>query len=194
MEKTINNLAKAFIGESQARNRYTFYAKQAKKDGFDQIAELFELTADNEREHAKWLMRMLHELKEQKGGDFQEPQVEADMPTTYGSTAENLQAAIAGEHYENSDMYPSFADEAEAEGLPEIAARLRSIGKAEKHHEERYQKLLKQVQAETMWHKEEEVTWMCRKCGYTHTGQEPPKECPSCDHPANYFQVKCEQY
>jgi rubrerythrin len=194
MQKTIENLAKAFIGESQARNRYAFYAKQAKKEGYDQIAELFELTADNEREHAKWLMRMLSDLKAKQGGSFQDPVVEADMPTVFGDTAANLQAAIDGENHENTSMYPSFAQEADKEGLPEVAERLRAISRAEEHHEERYRKLLKQVQEDTMWKKEEETTWMCRKCGYTHTGQKPPEKCPSCDHPVNYFQIKCETY
>ncbi|SRR6056297_69675 len=197
MQKTIKNLAQAFIGESQARNRYTFYAKTAKKEGYPQLEEIFLLTADNEKEHAKWLMRMINDLKgksEESAEELKDLQVEADTPTVFGTTAENLQAAIDGENYENTRMYPEFAQTAEEEGLPEIAKRLRHIGKAEEHHEERYQKLLKQVQEGTMFKKQESQKWMCRECGYVHEGEQPPEECPSCSHPYNYFQIKCEEY
>ncbi|HHN64414.1 MAG TPA: rubrerythrin family protein [Nitrospirae bacterium] len=194
MKKTIENLTKAFIGESQARNRYTFYAKIAQKEGYDQIAELFLITADNEREHAKWLFRLINELKGKTGEELKEISVEAAAPLTLGSTAENLQAAIDGENYEHTSMYPGFAQVAEEEGFPEIATRLRAIAKAEAHHEERYRKLLAQVQAGTVFKKPQSVTWVCRKCGYVHEGTEPPERCPSCNHEANYFQVKCEEY
>ncbi len=194
MKKTIENLTKAFIGESQARNRYTFYAKIAQKEGYDQIAELFLITADNEREHAKWLFRLINELKGKAGEELKEISVEAAAPLTLGSTAENLQAAIDGENYEHTSMYPGFAQVAEEEGFPEIATRLRAIAKAEAHHEERYRKLLAQVQAGTVFKKPQSVTWVCRKCGYVHEGTEPPERCPSCNHEANYFQVKCEEY
>lgn len=188
---TIENLTNAFIGESQARNRYTIYAKIAKKEGFEQIAEIFLVTADNEREHAKWLFRMINELNKNNESKIK---VDAAAPTTLGSTLENLKAAIAGENFEYSIMYPEFADTAEKEGFPEIAARLRAISVAEKHHEERFKKLLKEVENDSVFKKENKVYWVCRKCGYIHEGEEAPEKCPSCDHPKNYFEVKCEEY
>jgi rubrerythrin len=194
MEKTIENLAKAFIGESQARNRYTFYAKIAKEEGFEQISDIFLVTAENEREHAKWLFRMINELKKQSRENLDEIKVEAGAPTILGDTAENLKAAIAGEHYENTEMYPEFADVAEKDGFPDVAKRLRAIAVAEEHHEERYKKLLTEVEGNTTFKKEKKVYWVCRKCGYVHEGEEPPEECPSCDHPKNYFERKCEEY
>lgn len=194
MQKTIKNLTKAFIGESQARNRYTFYSKIALNEGFDQISEIFLITADNEREHAKWLFRLINGLKEKSNENLNEITIEAAAPTTLGSTAENLKAAIAGEHYENTKMYPEFADIAEKEGFPEIANRLRAIAKAEEHHEERYKKLLKVVEGNTVFKKEKKVYWVCRKCGYMHEEKEPPAKCPSCDHESKYFQIKCEEY
>jgi len=190
MKKTLQNLTKAFIGESQARNRYTIYAKVAKKEGFQQIGDLFLLTADNEREHAKWLFRMIQKIK----GDSQEIKVEAIAPLVLGKTAENIKSAIAGEHYETSEMYPEFAKAAEEEGLQEIADRLKAIGKVESHHEERYKKLLELVETGKVTKRDSEVEWVCSKCGYVHKGTEPPKECPSCDHPTEYFSVKCEEF
>lgn len=194
MKETIKNLTKAFIGESQARNRYTMYSKIASKEGYDQIAEIFLLTADNEREHAKWLFRMINDLKKESGEDLSEIIVEAGAPTTLSTTVENIKAAIAGEHYENTEMYPGFADVAKKEGLTEIADRIKAISKAEEHHEERYIKLLKEVEAGTVFKKSESRTWVCRKCGYTHEGNTPPDECPSCNHESNYFELKCEEY
>ncbi len=194
MKETLKNLAKAFIGESQARNRYAFYAKQAKKDGFEQIAEIFLTTAENEKEHAKRLFEHINILKKKSGEKLDEIEVEASVPTTFGTTAENLKAAIAGENYEHSKMYPSFAATAEKEGLTEIAKRLKSIAKAEEHHEERYAKLLKQVEAGTVFKKDKEVWWVCRECGYVHFGKEPPEKCPSCDHAKSFYQLKCEEY
>ncbi len=194
MNETIQNLAKAFIGESQARNRYSFYAKAAKKEGFEQIAEIFLVTAENEKEHAKWLFRLINELKAKSSGKLDEIRVEASAPTVLGTTAENLKAAIAGENYEHTKMYPEFADTAEKEGLKEIADRLRAIAAAEKHHEERYSKLLKELEAGTVFRKGKEVEWVCRECGYVHTGKEPPEKCPSCSHPRSFYQVKCEEY
>lgn len=190
MKKMIENLTKAFIGESQARNRYTFYSKIAQNEGFEQISEIFLITADNEREHAKWLFRLINELKQKS---YDEIIVEAVAPTTLGNTVENLKAAIAGENYENTIMYPEFADIAEREGIPEIAKRLRAIARAEEHHEKRYKKLLKEIEGGTVFKKDREVYWVCRKCGYVHEGKEPPVKCPSCDHEAKYFQVKCEE-
>ncbi|RLI14094.1 MAG: rubrerythrin family protein [Candidatus Hecatellales archaeon] len=194
MGETIKNLVKAFIGESQARNRYTFYAKAAKQEGYEQIAEIFLITAENEKEHASSLFKLINELKKQSGGSLDEISVEAAAPTVLGTTAENLKAAIAGENYEHTKMYPEFAEVAEKEGYPEIAKRLRAIAKAEEHHEERYRKLLKEVEAGTVFKKEKEVWWVCRECGYIHYGKEPPEKCPSCDHPRSYFQIKCEEY
>ena len=194
MKNTILNLAKAFIGESQARNRYTFYAKIAKQEGFEQISEIFLVTAENEREHAKWLFRLINELKKESEEDLSEIKVEASVPTVLGNTIDNLKAAIAGENYEYTQMYPEFADVAEREGHPEIAQRLRAIAKAEQHHEERYKKLLKEVEGNTVFKKEKKVYWVCRKCGYVHEGENPPEKCPSCSHPKNYFQLKCEEY
>ncbi len=188
--KTLENLVKAFIGESQARNRYSMYAKIAKKEGFEQIAEIFEITAENEREHAKWIFRMIQELK----GDVNEINVEAVSPLVLGSTLENLKAAITGENYEHSKMYPEFARIAEEEGFPEIAARLRAIAKAEEHHEERFKKLLELVESGKFFERDEEIVWVCRKCGYVHKGKTPPEKCPSCDHEKNYFQRKCEEF
>jgi rubrerythrin len=190
MQETLKNLAKAFVGESQARNRYTIYAKIAQKEGFDQISEIFLKTADQEREHAKWLFRMIQELKQ----DTPEIQVDASVPTTLSNTLENLKAAAAGENYEHSNMYPSFADTAQNENLPEVATRLRSIAIAEKHHEDRYQKLIKEVEANSIFEKQEIKTWVCRKCGYEHKGKTPSEKCPSCNHPRNYFEIKCEEY
>ena len=195
MEKTIKNLTKAFIGESQARNRYTMYAKIAKKEGYDQMSAVFIETADQEREHAKWLFRMINELKEEAGeGKYEEIVVEAGAPTLLGTTEENLKAAIEGENYEYTDMYPEFAATAEEEGYPKIAVRLKSIAKAEAHHEDRYKKLLTEAETNSVFKKEEDVKWVCRKCGYEHEGVSAPLKCPACDHPVAYFQVKCEKY
>jgi rubrerythrin len=194
MKKTIENLTKAFIGESQARNRYTFYAKVAKKEGFEQIAGIFLITAENEKEHGSWLFKLINELKKKIDENLDEIKVEAVAPTTLGSTSDNLKAAIAGENYEHTKMYPEFADVAEKEGFLEITKRLRAIAIAEKHHEERYKKLLKEVEAGTIFKKEKEVWWVCRECGYVYFGKEPPEKCPSCGHPRSFYQIKCEEY
>ncbi|MHA1712619.1 MAG: rubrerythrin [Candidatus Ranarchaeia archaeon] len=194
MKETIKNLTKAFIGESMARNRYTIYAKTAEKEGYPQIAEIFMQTAEQEREHAKWLFRLINELKEKHNGEYDTIQVEAGAPTTLGTTVDNLKAAIAGENHEHSSMYPDFAKTAEQEGLREIATRLRAIAVAELHHEQRYQKLLKEVAAGTVFKKGKKYVWICRKCGYMHEGDSPPEMCPSCSHPAKYFQIQCETY
>ena len=194
MEKTLQNLTKAFIGESQARNRYTIYSKIAAKEGFQQIADVFSLTADNEREHAKWLFRMINDLKAKSDENLDEIKVEAGAPTIMDTTIKNLKAAISGEHYEYESMYPEFADTAESEGFPEIAKRLRAISNAEEHHEERYKKLLEVLEADSVFKKQESVEWVCRKCGHTHTGNEALEVCPSCGHPTAYFELKSENY
>ena len=195
MQKTLENLSKAFIGESQARNRYALYSKVAKKEGYEQLAEIFLITADNEREHAKWLMKMIQGLKAERGEKLDELIVEsAPVPMVLGNTVENLKSAIDGEHYENSQMYPEFADTAEEEGLTDISERLFAIGFAETHHEERYRKFLRQIEAGTIFKKDKDVEWSCRKCGHVYIGTEPPEKCPSCDHPSSYFEIKCEEY
>ena len=194
MKNTLENLVKAFIGESQARNRYTFYAKIAKKEGFEQIADIFLVTAENEKEHANNLFKLISELKKRGNEKPDEVKVEATAPTVLGGTKENLMASIAGENYEYTKMYPEFADVAEKEGFPGIAEKLRAIAKAEEHHEERYKKLLRQVDGGTFFKKEDDVWWVCRECGYIHFGKEPPKNCPACDHSRRYFQLKCEEY
>jgi len=194
MSKTIENLAKAFVGESQARNRYTMYSKIAKKEGFEQIAEIFLITADNEREHAAKIFGEIQELKKLSDEDLSALKIEAEVPTVYGTTAENLKAAIAGENYEHVTMYPEFAATAEDEGYPKIAARLKAIATAEEHHEERYMKLLKQVEAGTVFKKDKEVWWVCRECGYVHFGKEALEECPSCNHARAFYQLKCEEF
>ncbi len=194
MKNTIQNLAKAFIGESQARNRYTFYAKAAKQEGYEQIAEIFLITADNEREHATWMFRLINELKKKSKENLDSIKVEAEVPTVIGTIAENLKASIFGENYEHTKMYPEFADAAEEEGLPDIAKRLLAIAVVESHHKERFAKLLKELEAGTVFKKDKEVWWVCRECGYVHFGKEPPQACPSCSHPRSYYQLKCEEY
>ncbi len=188
--KTLQNLTKAFIGESQARNRYAYYAKVAQKEGYEQIAGIFLETAEQEKTHAKRLFEHIQEIK--KG--LAELVVDATAPTVFGSTIENLKAAIAGENHEHTEMYPGFAKIADEEGLSKIAGRLRSIAVAEKHHEERYKKLLAEVEAGTVHKKQTETVWICRECGYLHVGKEAPEMCPSCDHPRAYYQVQSENY
>ena len=194
MSETMKNLAKAFIGESQARNRYQMYSKVAKKEGYEQIADIFLVTADNEREHAKWNFQMLKQLKKKLKIKEEAIHVDAEAPLVLDDTITNLKAAIAGENYEYTIMYPEFADIADKEGHSKIAERLRAIGKAEVHHEERYLKILEQVEAGTVFKKKEKVRWVCRKCGYVHEGEEPPHTCPCCSHPHNYFELLCETY
>ncbi len=171
--KTERNLREAFAGESQARNKYTFFASVAKKAGYEQIAEIFLKTADNEKEHAKLWFKHLGEL---------------------GDTAENLKAAAAGENYEWTDMYARMAEEAEEEGFTQIAAQFRAVAKIEKTHEERYQALLKNVLEEKVFEKTDVVVWECRNCGHLHIGVKAPKVCPVCAHPESYFEVRKENY
>jgi len=194
MNKTIESLAKAFVGESQARNRYTFYSEIAKDEGFEQIAEIFLITADNEREHASWFFKLINELKKKSKENLDEIKIEVAVPTILGTTKENLKAAIAGENYEHTKLYQEFANIADKEGFPEIAKRIRAIAIAESHHEERYMKILKEVEAGTVFKKDKEVWWVCRECGYMHFGKQPPEKCPSCGHPKSFYQIKCEEY
>ncbi|MDD5651809.1 MAG: ferritin family protein [Candidatus Moranbacteria bacterium] len=196
MEKTIKNLTKAFIGESQARNRYSIYAEIAQKEGLEQISSIFLETADQEKEHARWLFKFINELKEKSGEaeKYEEITVEAGAPTDLGTTRENLKAAIAGESYEFESMYPEFSKTAGEEGLNEISARLMLIGKAESHHKERYEKILEALEKNSVFKKEEKNEWVCRQCGYVHTGSEAPQKCPACEKPQAFFQLRCEIY
>jgi len=191
--KTIENLQKAYVGECQARNRYTFYAKVALKEGFNQISDIFTETAEQEREHAKQLFVLIKELK-QKNNITENLVIEAEVPIVYGNTINNLNSAISGENHEYTEMYPEFANIAEKEGFIDIARKLRAIAIAEKHHEERYKKLLKNLTEDRLFKKEIEIVWLCMKCGYMHKGKEPPKECPSCGHLTSYFKVQDEEY
>lgn len=189
MKETFRNLCIAFVGECQARNRYTFYASIASKEGYEVIRTIFQETADQEKEHAKRIFEAIQKLKKDDS-----LKIETEVPLVLGTTIENLRSAIAGENYEYTQMYPSFADKAEEEGLQDIADRLRAIKKAEEHHEERYKKLLKEIENETIFKKDKIVKWTCMECGYVHEGKEPPKKCPSCDHAKAFYKLKCEEY
>ena len=182
--RTEKNILTAFAGESQARNRYSYFASQAKKDGFEQIAAIFAETADQEKEHAKRLFKFL------EGGEVE---VTAAFPAgVIGTTAENLEASAEGEHHENTVMYPEFAEVAEEEGFKLIANTFLSIAKAEVGHENRYRKLLADVEGDTVFKRDEEVTWRCRNCGYMHEGTSAVNKCPACDHPQAHFEVYSE--
>jgi rubrerythrin len=184
--KTEKNLLTAFAGESQARNRYTYYASKAKKEGFVQIADIFEETANQEKEHAKRLFKFF------EGGEVE---IQAAFPAgVIGSTAENLKAAAGGEHYEWESMYPQFAAAAREEGLTEIANVLEAIAVAEKQHEKRYLGLLANVEAGTVFKKNTKVVWRCRNCGYLHEGEQAPDKCPACAHPQAHFELLAENW
>ncbi len=184
--RTEQNLLKSFAGESQARMRYTFFAKQAKEEGYEQIAAIFLETADQEMVHAKRMFKYL------EGGMLE---ITAAYPAgKIGNTAENLVAAAAGENEEWTDLYPHFADVAEEEGFKEIATMYRMIAKAEAVHEEQYLKLLDRVNNGTVFAREEDIEWQCRHCGYVFTGKKPPKNCPTCLHPQAYFEPKNSAY
>lgn len=171
--QTEKNLQAAFAGESQARNKYTYFASVAKKQGYEQIAALFLKTADNEKEHAKLWFKELAGI---------------------GSTAENLAAAAEGENYKWTDMYAGFAKTAEAEGFPELAARFRMVGEVERHHEERYRALLHNVETAAVFAKSEVKIWECRNCGHIVVGTAAPEVCPVCNHPQSYFELCAENY
>lgn len=194
MKKTLEALTQAFVGESQARNRYAIYASAARKEGLLQIADIFEQTAEQEKEHASRFFKMIQVVKTKMGENMDEVVVDTSAFVKVGITLENLQYAIDGEHHENSDLYPGFAKIAEEEWFPEIAARILSISHAEEHHEARYQAIRDQLAAGTLAAKAEDIEWMCTKCGYVHKGKFPPAKCPSCDHESNYYIVKCEKY
>lgn len=183
---TERNLLTAFAGESQARNRYTYFASQAKKDGFVQISHIFEETANQEKEHAKRLFKFL------KGGEVE---IQAAFPAgVIGNTAENLKAAAAGEHYEWESMYPEFAKTARKEGFETIAETFEAIAVAEKQHENRFLGLLRNVEAGAVFKKDKKVVWRCRNCGYLHEGEEAPETCPACAHPQAHFELLAENW
>ena len=171
--KTEKNLMAAFAGESQARNKYTYFASRAKKDGYEQIAALFEETANNEKEHAKMWFKYL------EGGAIKD-------------TVSNLKAAAEGENYEWTDMYDRMAQEAEEEGFVEIAAQMRGVAAIEKHHEERYRKLLQNIEDAVVFSREGDAVWICRNCGHIVVGKQAPKVCPVCNHPQSYFEIKAD--
>lgn len=171
--QTEKNLLEAFAGESQARNKYTYFASKAKKEGYEQIAALFLKTAENEKEHAKLWFKELNGI---------------------GDTAENLAAAAEGENYEWTDMYSGFAKTAEEEGFTELAARFRLVAAIEKHHEERYRALLKNIETASVFEKSEVKVWECRNCGHIVVGSSAPQICPACNHPQSYFELNAENY
>ena len=184
--QTERNLLTAFAGESQARNRYTYFSAQARKEGYVQIANIFEETANHEREHAKRLFKLL------EGGEVE---VTASFPAgVVGSTRENLKEAAGGENYEYSTMYPEFAATARGEGFPEVADIFMSIAVAEKYHEERYLKLLNNIKSNQVFKREQSRAWRCQNCGYQHEGMEAPDTCPACDHPQAHFELKPDNY
>ena len=173
--KTYQNLMAAFAGESQARNKYTYFASKAKKEGYEQIAAIFEETANNEKEHAKMWFKELND---------------GEVP----STVDNLKAAAEGENYEWTDMYKEFAEVAEKEGFKNIAAKFRMVGEIEKHHEERYKKLLKNIEDKVVFSRDGDAIWICRNCGHVVVGKEAPKVCPVCAHPQSYFELEAKNY
>ena len=177
---------KAFAGESQARNRYTYFASQAKKEGFEQMAAVFTETANQEKEHAKRLFKFL------EGGEVE---ITAAFPAgVIGLTLENLKASAAGEHYENTEMYPEFAAIAKKEGFNDIAVVFEAIAAAEKQHENRYLALAKNIENDRVFKREQKVLWQCRNCGFVFEGTEAPKACPACAHPQAYFELLGENY
>jgi rubrerythrin len=184
--QTEKNLLAAFAGESQARNRYTYFASQAKKEGYEQIGAIFEETANQEKEHAK------REFKFLQGGAVE---IAAAFPAgVIGGTIDNLKAAAAGEHYETTEMYPEFAEVADKEGFGEIAEVFRNIAVAEKRHEDRYLALAKNIEEGKVFKKDAPIRWVCRNCGYVHEGAEAPAICPSCAHPQAHFEMEAVNY
>lgn len=184
--ETEKNLLTAFAGESQARNRYTYFASKAKKEGYEQISAIFIETADNEKEHAKRLFKLL------EGGEVE---ICGAFPAgVIGDTKENLKAAAAGENHEYTEMYPDFAAVADEEGFSEIASIFRSIAVAEKQHEKRYLALLENIKNDRVFKRNKVVKWKCRNCGYIHEGTEAPEECPACAHDIKHFELLCENF
>ncbi len=173
--KTEKNLMDAFAGESMARNKYTYFASKARKDGYEQIAAIFEETANNEKEHAKLWFKLLN------GGEI-------------SGTMDNLRAAAEGENYEWTDMYAKMAEEADAEGFPEIARRFRGVAAIEKHHEERYRRLLQNIEEGIVFSREGDTVWICRNCGHLHFGKKAPEVCPVCQHRQSFFEIEAKNY
>jgi rubrerythrin len=194
MKETPKKLFTAYVGESQARNRYTFFSKIAKKEGYVLVSKIFDETADQERMHGSWFYKMLQEFKKEE--DFDEFNVNADYPTTYGTTIENLKSAINGENMEWQTLYPDLANTADKEGYPDIAKRTRAIARAEKHHSERYGKLLKLIGDDAFFKRGKKIVWICLECGYEVEMEELPEnwKCPSCSHDRSYFRKKCEDF
>ncbi len=184
--KTEKNLITAFAGESQARNRYSYFASKAKKEGYEQISYIFTETADNEKEHAKRFFKFL------EGGEVE---VAAAFPAgVIGTTLENLEAAAAGENHEHTHMYPEFAKVADDEGFSEIACVFRNIAVAEKQHEKRYRAFAENIKKDRVFKREKQIKWRCRNCGYIHEGTEAPDKCPACDHPTAHFELLGENW
>jgi rubrerythrin len=184
--QTEKNILTAFAGESQARNRYTYFTSQAKKEGYVQVSDIFAETANQEKEHAKRLFKLL------KGGEVT---ISGAFPAgSIGTTVENLKASAAGENYEHTEMYPGFAKIAEEEGFNDIAVVFRSIAVAEKQHEKRYLDLAANIDADRVFKREAQVVWRCRNCGYLHEGNEAPQICPACDHPQAHFELLGENW
>ena len=184
--KTEKNLMSAFAGESQARNRYTFYASIAKKEGYEQISGIFLETADNEKEHAKRFFKLLGQV-----GDVE---ITGAFPSGLGNTMENLEAAAKGEHEEWSDLYERFAKEASEEGFEEVATVFRKVAEVEQHHEMRYRKLLENLTNGSVFKKPEPIKWKCRNCGFVFTGEEALEKCPACAHPKAYFEILADNF
>jgi len=194
MKETPKKLFAAYVGESQARNRYTFFSSIAKKEGYVLVSKIFQETADQEKEHGSWYYKMLQDFKkEEKFDDFR---VNEMYPTTYGTTIENLKSAIAGETLEYTKLYPDLAETAEKEGYPDIAKRTRAIMRAEQHHAERYGKLVKLIGDDAFFKRGKKIVWICMECGYEVEMDELPEnwKCPSCSHPRPYFRKKCEDF
>ena len=184
--RTEKNLMAAFAGESQARNRYTYFAAKARKEEFRQISAIFEETADQEKEHAKRLFKLM------KGGEIE---ITGSFPAgPVGETIDNLKGAAAGENYEWTDMYPSFAKIAKEEGFDDIASVFESIAVAEKQHEKRYNALAANIKAGKVFKRDKPTTWRCRNCGYMHDGDEAPDKCPACDHPQEHFELNADNW
>ncbi|AZV56623.1 rubrerythrin [Clostridium sp. AWRP] len=171
--KTEKNLWSAFAGESQARNKYTYFSSAAKKEGYEQIGEIFQLTADNEKEHAKIWFKLLNGI---------------------GNTSENLKSAASGENYEWTEMYKKFAEEAKQEGFDDISRLFSMVAEIEKHHEERYNELLKNIEENKVFSKSAKKVWICRNCGYVYIGENAPKKCPVCSHPKSYFELESKNW
>jgi rubrerythrin len=193
--RLLKNLAQAYVGESQARMRYTEYAKIAKNAGYVQISQIFSETADHEKTHGKNFFRMIQKVSEKLGKSEEMFEIDkVNVPIVRGTVIDNLKAAIQGEHHEHSEMYPKIAKIAKEEGFSKLAVQINAIAKAEEHHEHRYQKLLDVLENASVFVSEEKVWWLCMECGYWHYGEKPPEMCPSCNHPKAYFKKIDENF